>query len=421
MPKRAASTTPSPTDLAALEFLFWTLIATVCWCYVGYPAYVMARARLRPRRVRRAPSDWCPSVTVIVAVRNGAATLARRVENVLGQSYPPDRLDMVIVANGSDDGTEIVARELARRNPRVRVLVSAAERGKAGAINMAVAAVTADVIVFADSRQTFASDAVARLVDPLADPTVGAVTGRLVVRRSKTAGVEGVRFYWGLETRLREAEGQSGSVVGATGAIYAARRRLVQMIPANLILDDVYVPVRIAMDGHRVVMAPNALAYDMPATDQRAEYARKRRTMVGNIQLIRAIPGLLSPVRNPLFIRFVSHKLLRVLSPFCFVALLCVAAFLPGWSYRAFFVTELSLYLLGGLGLVIRVPALSLPSAFVLIHGAVFAAAWRWRDDASHVWVRSDRNATSDSTHGTVADGSTDPLVVGAMNASNHA
>ena len=391
------------------------------WCYAGYPAYILARARLRPLPIRRGLADWRPRVTVVVAARNAAGCLQRRVENLLAQDYPGDRLDILIVSNGSLDATETVARQLAQRDARVRTLVSPAERGKAGAIDAAMSATTAEVIVFADARQVFDRSAVARLVDPLSDPGVGAVTGRLLVRRSDTASVEGVRRYWALESRLRRAEGTSGSVVGATGAIYAARRRLIPAVPANLILDDVYIPLRIAMGGHRVVMAEDALAYDVPATDQQAEYSRKRRTMVGNIQLLRAIPGLLSPRRNPLFIRFISHKLLRVLSPFCFVALLCISALLDGWAYRAFFLSGLSVYLLGLLGLMSRGRILSFPAAFVLIHGAVFAAAWRWRADASDVWAHSSAIPTTSSTNHESVDHPDRPVVVGAVNASNHA
>ena len=370
-----------------LEILFWLLVAVVAWCYAGYPTFIIALARLRPRPARASTSLWQPVVTVVIAVRNERAHLARRVENILAQDYPADRLGVVIACNGSTDGSEQVARELARTDGRVRVVVSAADEGKAGALNAAVAAAAGDVVVFADARQSFACDAVRQLVQPLADPAVGAVTGRLIVRQSELASVEGVRLYWGMETRLRDAESRSGSVVGATGAIYGVRRALFPQLPANLILDDVYVPLTIAMGGHRVVMAGDAIAYDVPAGDQRAEYARKRRTMVGNLQLLRALPGLLSPTCNPLFARYVSHKLLRLLAPFCFIAMLGISAMLGGPVYRAFFFVQLAAYLLGIVGLLASAPLLSIPAAFVLVHAAVIAAAWRWREDASHVWT----------------------------------
>jgi hypothetical protein len=174
-------------------------------------------------------------------------------------------------------------------------------------------------------------------------------------------------------------------------------------VPANLILDDVYVPFQIAVSGYRIAMATDAVGYDVPAVKQAAEFARKRRTMVGNIQLIRACPEILSPFRNPLFLRFVSHKLLRVLSPFCFVGVLAASATLHGTFYRTAFLAELAVYVMGVIGLAVRAPFLSIPSAVVLVHAAVFSAAWRWTEDASQVWTapsdlpRVDSTATDDT------------------------
>lgn len=377
------------TTLAILfvEFLFWALLLAIAWCFAGYPLYIIALARFRPQPIRPA-TNFQPSVTVILAIRNERDTLPRRLTNLLSQEYPAERFDVVVACNGSVDGSEEIARQVARGESRVRVVTSPADRGKAGALSMAAALTAADVIVFADARQTFALDAVARLVEPFSDPDVGAVTGRLEVRRADVASVEGVRMYWGLESRLRDAEGRSGSVIGATGAIYGIRRSLFPDMPPNVILDDVYIPLRIAMLGHRVVMATRAVAFDVPASDQKAEYARKRRTMVGNIQLLGVIPGLLSPFRNPVFMRFVSHKLLRLSTPFCFVALLFLSALLPGWAYRFFFVAELGLYVLGVLGLWVGAAALSVPAAFVLMHAAIFSAVWRWNEDAARVWTQ---------------------------------
>ena len=374
--------------VCSVEILFWTFLALLVWCYVGYPTAVLVRARLRPHPVRYRRTDQQPTVTVIVAARNECASIARRLHNLAGQAYPADRLQVLVVCNGSTDATEAIARDCAARHPFIRVLNSVADSGKAGALNFGVAHSDSDVVIFADARQTFLDDAIARLVEPFSDPTVGAVTGRLVVQPANLASVEGVRLYWGLESRLREAEGRTGSVVGASGAIYAARRPLIAELPANLILDDVYLPMRIAMRGYRVVMAPSAIAVDQPAADQNAEFTRKRRTMVGNIQLLRALPTLLSPFHNPLFVRFVSHKLLRLLTPVCSLVVLIASLSLRQPLYTAFFAAELTAFVIGAIGLRYRFAVLSLPAAFVLMHAAIIAAFWRWRADASSVWAQ---------------------------------
>jgi biofilm PGA synthesis N-glycosyltransferase PgaC len=334
-------------------------------------------------------------VTVVLAVRNEAEHVVRRLENLMSQDFPAERLHVLVLCNGSADGTEAVARGFAASADRVQVLESPASEGKSGAINRGVEAADSDVVVFADARQLFAQDAVSALVAPLADPDVGAVTGRLVIGRADCPAVEGVRWYWGMETWLRAAESRSGSVVGATGAIYAIRRSVFRPIPPNTILDDVYVPLQIGIAGHRIVMAEDAVAFDVASGTQGTEYRRKRRTMVGNIQLLTSLSGLLSPFENPLWFRFISHKLLRVLMPVCLLGMLALSAFLSAALYQWLFAAELAVYVLGVVGLVFPLRPLSFPAAFLLVHCAILAAVFRWNQNASHVWSPSESVATT--------------------------
>ena len=367
--------------------LFWLLFATLFWCYLGYPVAMawMARSRRLPPGGGAPVGE--PPVSVVLAVRNGAEHLDRRLENLLASDYPADRLEIVVVCNGCTDATEALASAWSERDPRVRVVPSSGDSGKSGALNAGVKRATGEFVLFADVRQTWAPDAVRRLLEPFSDPGVGAVSGRLVIGRSDRAAVEGVRWYWGMETALRLAESRTGSVVGATGAIYAIRRELFEMLPPNLILDDVYLPVRIAMRGYRVLLEPQAVAHDVASGEQRHEYLRKRRTMVGNLQLMRAVPGLLSPRANPIFGRYVAHKLLRILSPLCLGGMMVTAAFLPGAVYRLAFWGLASAYLAGVAGLITRHRLLAVASAFVLVQAAILAALLRARQDAAAVWT----------------------------------
>jgi cellulose synthase/poly-beta-1,6-N-acetylglucosamine synthase-like glycosyltransferase len=363
-------------------------VSGLFWCYVGYPLTMLLASRRRSRPViSRGNVRGVPRVSVVLAVRNGAPQLAERLDNLLAQSYPPDRMELLVICNGCEDATHGIAEEYSRKSSRVRVLVSSPAEGKAGALNLGVASSTGEITVFVDIRQSFAPDAIARLVEAFADPEVGAVSGRLLVKRADQPAVEGVRMYWGMETALRLAESRTGSVVGATGAIYAIRRHCFEPVPANTILDDLWLPMRIIMRGHRVVLEPSAVATDTPAESLGHEYRRKRRTMVGNLQLLRILPALLSASANPVFIRYVSHKLLRLASPFLFIGMLVTAALVPEPAYRAVALLELAVYLLGFLGLAFRIPLLSLASAFVIIHAAIFAAFRHFRADAASVWT----------------------------------
>ncbi|MBX6386337.1 MAG: glycosyltransferase family 2 protein [Microbispora sp.] len=369
-----------------MEILFWTAAAVLFWCYAGYPLTALGFAVWRPRPWRSAPPIGEPLVSVVLAVRNAGGLLSRRLENLLGQEYPAERLEVIVVCNGCTDDTEAVAARFARSDPRVRVLTSQADAGKAGALNAGVAAARGEFVVFSDVRQVFAPQSIRRLLEPFADPSVGAVTGRLVIGRTDTPAVEGVRWYWAYETALRMAESRSGSVIGATGAIYAIRRELFEELPARLILDDVYVPLSIVLRGFRTVFSAAAVAFDGPSRDPRQEYLRKRRTMIGNLQLIRVRPTLLLPGRNPVWLRYVSHKLLRLVTPLCCLGLVIAAGCLPELRYRAVFFAGVAGYALGILGFAWRTRVVAPFTAVVLMHAAMVAAFLRARQDASAAW-----------------------------------
>ncbi|HEY5959282.1 MAG TPA: glycosyltransferase family 2 protein, partial [Polyangiaceae bacterium] len=127
--------------------------------------------------------------------------------------------------------------------------------------------------------------------------------------------------YWKYEKAIRHAESKVDSVPGVTGALHATRRELFRPIPTDLILDDMFTPLQIAMQGYRVVFEPDAKAYDREV-DAKNEFRRKARTLAGNYQLLAVLPGLLCPWKNRIFWQFLSHKVLRLICPFALLLLL---------------------------------------------------------------------------------------------------
>jgi hypothetical protein len=94
------------------------------------------------------------------------------------------------------------------------------------------------------------------------------------------------------------------------------RAELWSPLPDQLILDDVFTPMHIVMRGHRVSFASAARAVETRLHDSTQEYHRKVRTLTGVIQLCTWLPQVLSPIANPVWIQFVVHKLLRLLTPY---------------------------------------------------------------------------------------------------------
>lgn len=286
-----------------------------------YPLAVAGVARLRSRpRIAEGTSPSTRTVTVVIATRDDEASVRARVLDCLAADYPPDRLDVVVAVDAAGGGT-MTALDV----PRTAVVLSTAEPGKSAALNVGVSAAGGEILVFTDTHQRFASDAIARLVAALDDPAVGAVSGALMLPES-ARGASPVELYWRYERWLREREAALHSSVGVTGAIYAMRRALWSPLPAGLILDDVFTPMRVVLGGHRVGFEPAAIARETRRAAPGQEYRRKVRTLTGVLQLCAWLPGILVPWRDPIWAQFVFHKLLRLLTPYFALAVALWAA-----------------------------------------------------------------------------------------------
>ncbi len=368
------------------RILFWVGLAGFVWAFVGYPAAMILLARLKKDEPAAPPREASPPVSVVLAVRNEAERLPARVENLLESDYEPDDLEVVIVCNGCTDGSEEVAHALADANARVRAFVSPADEGKPGALNLGVDKATGPVVVFADARQRFLPDTITRLVDVLADPEVGAASGRLIIQKADDPAISGVRRYWELETALRTAESQTGSVVGVTGAVYAIERDLYQPLPPETVLDDVLVPMRVSFQGKHVKYVTSAVAMDTPSETGSRELRRKVRTLAGNLQLLRLEPRLNRPSTNPLFWRFLSHKLMRVAAPWFGATAVTAGLLLPNTVEWLLAMAMVLVVVLGVVGTVLPIGALAVPAGFVLLNAAALMAFFRQRESSHRLW-----------------------------------
>jgi poly-beta-1,6-N-acetyl-D-glucosamine synthase len=314
--------------------VFWVSVLLLGYLYLGYPALIWAWSALHPRRGRRVPME--PPVTVLVVAHNEAARIAGRLENLLALDYPRDRLEILLGSDGSTDGTPEIAR--AYEPAGVTVIAFETQRGKPAVLNDLIPKARGQIVVLADTRQRFAAEVIRALVEPFGDPQVGAVSGELILTDgpAETAVGHGVGFYWRYEKLIRRSESRADSTVGATGALYAVRRELFEPIPADTILDDVLIPLRIVRRGYRVLFEPAAPAWDRPAATARAEFTRKARTLAGNFQLFTRERWLWNPRRNRLWLQTVSHKGLRLGAPLLHGAALAANLALGGAPFYRF-------------------------------------------------------------------------------------
>jgi biofilm PGA synthesis N-glycosyltransferase PgaC len=368
-----------------VTWAFWLSAALIVYTYAGYLCFLWFRARIAPRPIKKESIE--PSVSIVIAVFNEAARIPAKLQMIAELDYPKDKLEIVIASDGSTDGTN----ELLRSLPQVKAVICPENRGKAAALNAAMAQASGEIVLFTDARQKIEPKAVRELVANFADPEVGCVSGELMFV-GQGGQESGVSLYWRLEKVIRKLESATGSVVGATGAIYAVRRSLVPTLPDGTLLDDVYIPVHVVRQSHRVVFEPAARAWDEEPEAGKQEFRRKVRTLAGNYQLLQLAPWLLS-WQNPQWGRFVSHKVMRLWVPF-----LLVINFVTAWTlYRqpVFLViaaVQTLFYVLASIGMMTGERSsrlVSTPAAFCVLNAAAAVALFsfmRHRGAPTRMW-----------------------------------
>jgi len=377
------------TGLHFLDYAFWCAAFLVLYTYAGYPLWIYFRSRLQPRPQQRGSA--LPSVTIILAVHNGAALLRQKVAHLLSLDYPQDRLDIAIISDGSTDGTDKILEEF--RGSRIRCTRCSEHNGKAAALNLGMQTATGEILLFLDIRPWIESNALQFLISNFADPSVGCVAGELVLSEDgHDAGAKAIGgLYWKYERWIRNSEAAVDSPLGVYGGFYAVRRNLARALPNGVILDDMLLPLSIIRQGYRSVVDLRARVYDIWPNNLRGEFHRKVRTLAGNFQLLQIAPWLLSK-QNRLRFELISHKLLRLLVPLLLLILLVSSLFLASHSvmYMGALASQVVFYLFAAMGSSRVYPLLTRisgpASAFCMLNAAVVVGFYKFLFTKGPLW-----------------------------------
>jgi cellulose synthase/poly-beta-1,6-N-acetylglucosamine synthase-like glycosyltransferase len=347
-------------------YVFWCAAFLLLYIYAGYPFWIYLRSRLHPRP--QSQGAILPTVSIILAVHNGAALLRQKIAHLLSLDYPKDRFEIEIVSDGSTDG-------------------------KAAALNLGMQRATGEILLFLDIRPWIESDALQLLISNFADPQVGCVAGELVLREDgHDAGSKAIGgLYWRYEQWIRNCEARVDSPLGVYGGFYAIRRKLASELPNGTILDDMLQPLSVIRQGYRSVLDLRARVYDIWPKSLRGEFHRKVRTLAGNFQLIQLAPWLLSR-QNRLRFELISHKLMRLLVPILLVLVLVTSTFLAGRSllYAGALAVQIGFYALAVLGAGRGIPVLMRlagpASAFCMLNAAVVVGFYKFLFTRGPLW-----------------------------------
>lgn len=358
------------TTIAEIVFVANSL--ALAYTLFGYPLLLGLLARRTSKPVNRAPIE--KTVTVLMAVHNGAAFLKDKFETLLALDYPRELVQIIVISDGSTDATSDITRSYEDRGVE---LIEVPRGGKPAALNAGMARARGEILFFTDVRQKMDPGCLRRLVSCFADEAIGVASGELLILRGDTRGEEDVSAYRKYENWIRRCLGRIDSIFGATGSIYAMRRELAEPLPVETLLDDMHLPMGAFFRGYRLIFDAEAIAYDYPTTLD-TEFRRKVRTLAGNFQVLRAYPQLLGPA-NRMWVHFVSYKFARLLLPYFLILIAFSTPFLPTTLAILAGTGQIGLYGMALLDPMLHGPLKRLSSPartfVVLVAAALFAAS----------------------------------------------
>lgn len=364
------------------------VFAMLIYIYLGYPLAIYTLGIFRKYKVKQ--NYFEPKVTVIIAAFNEEKYIKEKLINALELDYPSDKLEVILVSDGSTDSTLSLARTITNSN---LIIIEQNRSGKATALNAAITKAGGELILFTDANVFFERSVLKQMIPVLADPQVGAVTGKVNLVELQSTEPLGEGVYMRYERFIQKYESLFAGVIGTDGGMFLAKRDLIHTIPADIILDDFYIVMRIILSGKRVIYEESAKAIEYVPASVAQEFKRKTRIAAGGFQVLSRLPKLMVFTKNPgILFEFYSHKLLRWLTPIFLIAL--YLSTFPIDTYKAtfyLFVGQNLVYLLAIIGHLSKklrnIAAIYICYYFVAINVAVFIGMIRaFTQTQSVIW-----------------------------------
>lgn len=360
--------------------VFWFSASAVIYTFGGYALLLVILARLVRRPVRAA--SLTPSVTLIIPAYNEEVVIAQKLDNAREVDYPRELLEIIVVADGSNDRTCEIVKQYADRG--ICLLHQPERRGKIAAMNRAAPFATGEVLIFSDADAMLEPQSIRALVANLADPQVACVGGVKRIRSDASVQARGESAYWRYEAYLKQLDSTINTAIGAIGELFAIRRELYREMDDDLLIEDFVLTMRLVAQGWRVVYEPRAVTWQNASPSLRAEWRRRVRMAAGGFQAIGRLKEMLNPLRGFAAIQYISHKVLRWLSPFFMIAVFVAnlgLLHLP--FYRFLFMAQVLFYALALIGfglLLISVHwwLLQIPFYFCFANATSLAGFWRY-------------------------------------------
>ena len=335
-----------------MELTFWISLLTVFYTLFGYGLIMALWSSIKKKHAMPqkggVTTQSLQAMTVIIPAFNEEALIADKICDTFAQDYPRNKLNILVLADGSTDRTARKVRALQKKHKGLFLLYKLQRRGKAMALNRAMRHVHTPITVSTDTDTRLAQGSLRALAQALADPSVGLVGGaKKVLSKNDVGQSEGL--YWKYEHHFKMWDSQVGDMMGAAGELLAFRSEVYPMLESDTILDDFMMSFRVRQQGYRVRYCPDAKAYELPTSSYAEEWKRKVRIAAGGLQSIQRLRGLFAFWRDPLLsFQFISHRVLRwTVLPWVLLLAFISNLYLFGqhWVYSGALLLQASAYL----------------------------------------------------------------------------
>lgn len=387
-----------------LEYIFWFFFALIIFHYVGFGLVVMILGKLfgQKNRATEMTDSELPTVSFIIAAYNEERIIEQKIKNDLCLDYPKDKLEIIIVSDGSTDSTQHIIQNLQKSSSLITALHSPERKGKTAALNRAIAIAKNEILVFSDANSFFKTDALKKLVRHFSEPRIGGVCGRksILFHEGRKASL-GDRLYWIYESYLKQAESHLGSIATADGEIFALRKRLFKPVSEKLINDDLVITLNIIQQDYRVIYDQSAITEEEASLSLKDDFNVKSRMVYGGLQIIALYFSVLNPLKSWFGLQFFFHKTLRYLMWILLIGILTSNILLIPMQnsfYTTFVALQILFYLMALTGFLLdrkQLPTgiLYLPYYYCNVNVAAAKGFWFFIKQQSNVdvWKKAQR------------------------------
>ncbi len=315
-----------------VAIIFWISLLGLLHTYVLFPLLMRLLLKLKTE-VKEEVADnlFKPMVSVVMAAYNEEKVIIQKLESVIKSNYPSDKLEIIVGSDCSNDGTDVLVQEFSQNHPQVKFIRFNSRTGKPAIINQLVKHSKGEFLIITDANVMFDAEAISSMMNRFTVAEVGLVDSNMVNIGLMKSGISSQeKQYIQTEVLTKYAEGEIwGSMMGPFGGCYAIRKSLFSDIPANFLVDDFYVCMKILEQGYHSVSSLKAIVYEEASHNLWIEYRRKMRIATGNFQNLAKFSKMIFKGRGIGFC-FMSHKVLRWKGP-VLMLLLFFSSFAAWW------------------------------------------------------------------------------------------